>query len=232
MDIVLISVLMGGLLVAIFYMLIKGIEARYPPILVRQDKGNISGLYKYRVLGNMIIEANLLQLMSGVYKLKGLVNSLDYSIENGKRIYRGYLVNDFIFGYKENKRQMEVGRIDLVGTDFEVEYLENGKPKRIKLKINNDFIIPLRIDKDSVSKLEVKEVENGKQIAVGFINSIREEQDYSKASSPIMTAIISVLPVAIVTIIIFIGLYMILTGSYENVLKILNKMDIIAQRLG
>ena len=104
----------------------------------------------------------------------------------------------------------------LLGEDINTfDYLQSTKGKRIYYAFMRNFIlVPMTISQKGV---EVGEINKAREIAYRYVNVMKQTREQTAKNEPLITAIISSIPLLIIIIAFGFLIYILLTGSVDSI---------------
>lgn len=198
-----------GVIIFVVVLMQRTLESRFPSMDVDVHDRGMRRRRRYRHIGDAIFKDDIINMVMNRFVYCGRKSDLHYYDVGGKRIYYAFLKNDFLFGYEDEKP-----------SEKHPVLVFKGKKGSVEFDTKEGLLCPFTL-RDNVYELESREIVNGQQIASGFIAESAAMDDYIKANNPVMAAIISMLPVAILGAVLALMLYVAYMGLAENSLRII-----------
>lgn len=230
------------ILLAVFtagiYMVFRMVMKRYPEVrFMVLDRGSFSFI-TFRRYGNLIIWNNPTDILMGKFQIHGDIRDFE-SFRYGKfETYIACKRNKFLFALKARK---EVKGKNASGEEFVVKLsdvpphievdaeMKNGilAPK---LTFGKSLVLPIKVTNTN-EELSEQEVLNGQSIGGRLIDAIMNNKQFNESQNPLINALISVLPQAVLLTIAMIGIYLILGEVATLNAGIVEKLAIIVDKL-
>ena len=118
----------------------------------------------------------------------------------------------------------------LLGEDINTfNYLQSHKGELIYYAyMKNNILVPAIINKEGI---DVGEINKAREIAYRYVNVMKQTREQSAKNEPLITAIISSIPLLIIIIAFGFLIYILLTGTVDSVNTAVEGLKVVAETL-
>lgn len=203
--------------IAGYFFLMRVFDGKYPKIYVMVTYKGSRGLRTYRSLGDIIVEDNIVDILTQSYRVMGMKSPIDWYVSDvsifnrGVRVYDAELISDFLF---KRDKMVQVERTITLETDKGTKTLKIGK---------EGFLFPLKYSEPK--KVDADDIRKGKVIVERFVNSMIANNRILDGNNPLLTIIYTSLPILLIVLAVGVMLYLTTTGMADTNLKILEKLN-------
>lgn len=223
-DILLGLIVIAGITAGGIAVLFKMVDQRFPPVFINvHDRGILLQKQKYRLAGTTIVKDNLFRLLINDLVFCGDLNELEYDrLTSGARVYRAYLMNNWLFGVKHvegvGNKDGSITYTRDMPTVFQM-YNDDGKPVG-KVTINKaGLLVPYkRIYAPQYLAEDV--VTNNKAICSRFIEVRKQEKNYNDTTNPFVNTLVASLPMLLILVGLGVMLYLVVNSQMSNMVAL------------
>lgn len=216
------------------YMILK----RYPKVKFAVfDRGSLSFVI-FRRYGNLIIWDKPSDILLGKIQIHGDFRDFE-SFKYGKEeVYLAYKRNHYLFALKARKEvnaknkngEDVVVKLSDIPPQIEVEAEVKNGIFTPKLNFGKGLLLPIRVTNTN-EELSEQEVLNGQSVGGRLIDAILNNKQFNESQSPLINALISVLPQAVLLVIAMVGMYLIMGEISSLILPIVDKLGVLVDKL-